>query len=90
MKKVIIVISLMIVLSGCTSYLKHYRNYYYEGPYASVYSIKNIPFNPENPGGNCVILRCVFIKKGHLDALRIFQIDNNGEILPNLGSDCRW
>jgi hypothetical protein len=75
MKKVLITIFSLLFLVGCSNYLKSYRDYNYDGHYFVVETRESIP------------VRCTFVKFDGVDVLRIFQTDEEGNIVIGYGTD---
>jgi len=73
-KRILYILLATLILVGC-SYPKNYRDFNYNGYY----------FIPET--SEMIPIQCTFIKYEGLDAFRVFQLDEAGEVISGYGTD---
>lgn len=73
-KRILYILFALFVFAGC-SYPKNYRDFNYNGYYYVSETSELIP------------IQCTFIRFEGLDAFRVFQLDEAGEVLSGYGTD---
>ena len=73
-KRFLYILLALFVITGC-SYPKNYRDFNYNGYYYVSETSELIP------------IQCTFIKFEGLDAFRVFQLDEKGEVISGYGTD---